>query len=248
MSTSRKTTALALAGGVALASVAYGIGSQSADGSAGAAASNRGANTAPAGFIGRGGPGRGGGFGLDALAEDLGVSASALRTALEDVRGDLPQPEDRKADMAAALATALGVSTEKVTAALEGLHDDRHAGLAAALAQELGLGAAKVEAAIEKVHEDRDGRRGRRADAAALAKELGVTRAKLRAAFGAIRDEMGPRDRDHGERHAELAAELAAALDLDEAKVEAALEQLREDHEAEHAKVTRPSPPRSRSG
>ena len=88
------------------------------------------------------------------LADRLGVSESALKEALDELRptGDL------KADLAPFLADALGKSQAEVQTALEGLrgdHDERHKAMrdefAAALAKELGLAEDKVAAALDKV-------------------------------------------------------------------------------------------------
>jgi hypothetical protein len=156
-----KMTALALTGAVAVGSGAYALGSQADDGSA-QAARGSGAQQAAAGFAG--GPGRGHGFfDLDETAEALGVEASALRQALEDLREEAPDHDDMRQELATALAGKLGVEASKVQEALEALHPapgDRHADFAAALAKELGMAATKVESALEKVHERGSARRG----------------------------------------------------------------------------------------
>ena len=143
----KQTVALALTGAVALASGAYALGSQS-DGAAVAS----GEDERPALIHHRGGPG----FGLDRLADRLGVDAAKLRDALADVRGDLPGPREVRADFAEELADELGTTQAKVEAALERIrakHEDRFEqrrdALAAALAKRLKLDAAKVEEALE---------------------------------------------------------------------------------------------------
>jgi hypothetical protein len=140
----KQKTAVVLAGAVALASGAYALGSQT-DGSA-VAAGDR-----PAHF--RGGPP---GFGLDRLADRLGVDEGDLREALEDVRGDLKGPGKLRSDFAEELADELGTTQAKVEAALERIrkrhaeeHDERRDALAEALAKRLNLDAAKVKEALE---------------------------------------------------------------------------------------------------
>jgi hypothetical protein len=94
--------AAALAGGVGI-----GVASPGGD-----PASSRAAAVArPAG-----GPGR---MDVSALAERLGVSQARLEAALRAAR-ESGDPGDRDA-MAAALASALGLSSEKVSEALESL-------------------------------------------------------------------------------------------------------------------------------
>jgi hypothetical protein len=142
----KKTAALALTGAVALASGAYALGSQS-DGSA--VASGEGDRPA---LAHRGGPG----FGLDRLADRLGVDEDKLRDALEDVRGDLPAPRERRDAFAKELADELGTTQAKVEAALERIrakHEDefeqRRDALAEAIAKRLNLDAAKGKEALE---------------------------------------------------------------------------------------------------
>ena len=241
--TRRKTTVVAVAGAVALASGAYALGSQTGDGSAEAARTARGEVAFGHGF----GPGRPGDPGLrpgfDALADRLGVDEDELRKAIEDIASA------RKDDLAQRLAEALGVERAKVEQALENARPDRPhmrrpERFAAALAKELGLSTEKVQNALEK----RRGRPGGPADLAAdlgvserklkeafhamfgrlrpprppfgdLAKELGVTQAQLDAAFEKLR---GQKD----ELRDEFAKQLADRLGLDEAKVQDALDAL----------------------
>jgi len=148
----KQTTALALTGAVALASGAYALGSQS-DGSAVAA----GDDARPA-FAHRGGPGPGpgAGFGLERLADRLGVEASDLREALEDVRGTIAPPADRRDAFAKELAAELNTTQAKVEAALERVREKHEAefekrrdAMAEALAKRLNLDAAKVKEALE---------------------------------------------------------------------------------------------------
>jgi DNA-binding MarR family transcriptional regulator len=247
MTRGKRTTAFALAGAVALASGAYALGSQAGDGSAAAAkTTNAPGYGPPPGARGHEGPGEH----LDALADRLGVKPADLRAALEDIakahRADFAQKladalgidrakvdaafaklrangpdhaagHDRRHDFAQDLADALNLSVDKVQAALDKQRD--HRGDPAALAKELGVSAAQLRQAFAKVFRDhRPGGPGRppgpREDA--LAKALGVTPAKLRAAFDKLRSELG-KERDA------FAQELADRLNIDVAKVKAAL-------------------------
>ena len=133
--------AAVLAGSVALASAAYGVGTQVDDGSA----------TAASGASADGRADRGERFG--GLARRLGVSEAKLRAALTDLRGDLA--ERRRADFAAELAKELDKETSEVRAALRRIraaHEKEHAArrdeFAKKLADKLGISEAKVKAAL----------------------------------------------------------------------------------------------------
>jgi hypothetical protein len=150
----RRTTIAALAGGAALASAGFAIGSQD-DGSATAATDRSGAAVRPAdrlagpgpgpGFIHRagrpGGPHR---MGLGSLADRLGVSQAKLHDALDDLRpkGD---PGD---EMTAALAKELGISAERLREAFDAVHERRHDEFARQLAEKLGVSVDKVKDAL----------------------------------------------------------------------------------------------------
>ena len=105
-----KATAVVMAGAVALSSAAYGIGTQAGGGTAAAENGNRAAAVDC-------GPGMR--FGFRGLAEELGVDAAELRAALEDFRQQ--NEGDHRDAFAAALADALGKSTEDVQQALESM-------------------------------------------------------------------------------------------------------------------------------
>jgi Clp amino terminal domain, pathogenicity island component len=237
MASRRKTIGAALGGAAALSFGGYALGSQAGDGLAtGASSGERGGERAP------GPPGFG--RGLDDLAERLGVETDALEQALEDMREEHGERRgDPREDLAAGLAEKLGMPEDDVSAALDKLHDGRHAALASALADELGLEADDVEAALDKAlpklprgapdGPPARGREGgphaRRAPLRRLARELGVSNAQLRDAFMAIRPDRSERD-----RFGPGAAELAEALGRSEEDVQAALDEVREQHEAEH--------------
>ena len=151
----KQKTAAVLAGAVALASGAYALGSQ-ADGSA-EAAGDRPVHFRGGPYGGPGGPGGPAGFGLDRLADRLGVEESELREALEDVRGELKGPRELRGHFAADLAKELGTTEAKVEAALERIREkhesemeDRRDALAEALAKRLNLDASKVKEALEE--------------------------------------------------------------------------------------------------
>jgi transcriptional regulator with XRE-family HTH domain len=125
------------------------------------------------------------------------------------------------------LADRLGVSADKLEAALEDIRgdrsapDDHHAELAADLAAELGVAADRVTAALEKLR----GEHGRHHEelTGELADKLGVDPAKLRAAFEKLHGEL----RHRGPRAA--AAALARELGIDAANVRSAFRALRDE-------------------
>jgi AraC-like DNA-binding protein len=213
MTRRKQTTALALAGAIALASGAYALGTQADDGSAVAD------NGRAAGYGHGFGPGRVGGNGLrpgfDDLADRLGVDEAALRSALEDIANE------RKDDFAQRLADALKIDRAKVEQALEDMRPERPRvrppqAFAAALAKELGVSTAKVRAALEK-------RRGHAGDPGDLAADLGVSEQELREAFHAVFGKLRPPHRRFGD--------LANELGVTQAQLDAALDELKAQHE-----------------
>jgi hypothetical protein len=234
MTRGKRTTVLALAGAVVLATGAYALGSQAGDGSAAAAKSGAQSGTPYGPALGYGPPpGRHfGGIapGLDRLATRLGVSQDALRAALQDLRPDRPAG---RPGIAQELADALGIDVAKVKAAFDKLAPRRREAhkrdFAADLAKRLGLSTAKVEQAL-RAQRDRSG------GPAALAKALGVTTEKLRQAFAQLWKDHGPpgaRARDHGPPTAALANELGVT----QAQLQAAFEKVRAAHEDDFAKI-----------
>jgi hypothetical protein len=117
MRTSKAAIAAVLAGAVALASAAYGIGTQSGGGNAAAGEDSAARDRAdgPRWEI-RDGPGVAF-FGFGDLADELGVNADELRDALEDFHRE--RGGELRDDFAAALADALGKPVDDVEAALE---------------------------------------------------------------------------------------------------------------------------------
>ena len=192
---------MALAGSVAVAFGAYGLGSQIGGGTSGAATAT-GAAFHPVRPMG--GPGGPDGAGLQDLATRLGVSQDKLRAALDAIGKSDPQAGgDPRTVLEKALADGLNVPQSKVAAALDKLmakHDAAEAGcrtaFEATLAKGLGIDAAKVKAAFDKLRPDRAGARHARplgpgagpgGFLSTLAKELGVDQSKLRAALEKVR-------------------------------------------------------------
>ena len=158
-------------------------------------------------------------------------------------------------------AKKLGVSQDKLLAALKNLRDDRKGkvddlrdAFAAALAKQLGIPESKVESALDKRAGDRqggrklkrDGRRGDMHDAFAkqLATKLNITEAKVRAAAQSLRPGPGPRpggpgkpgfDR-RGARDEKLGA-LAKDLGVSQAKLKTSLKAIRDDLKASRDKA-----------
>jgi hypothetical protein len=226
MRTPRKTTAILLVGGVALASAGYAIGTQAGGGSAAAGDSSDDAR--------RFGPGEP----FDDLADALGVDAGELRDALADF-GSRHRTE-RKDTFAAALADALGKSTEEVERALEERHEAARSAFARRLAAALDLEPADVEAALEKVMDGAtpDRMDGPRDFVDDLAGELGVSADRLEDALREVRppgrrgDCPGP-----GLVEPDLRG-LAAALDVTQAKLREALREMWDERRTHRADVS----------
>lgn len=202
-----------LTGAVAVASAAYGLGSQADDGAA----------VARGGESRTGGPPifmeRGPGPGFQKLAKTLGVDADELAKALRDFH---EQGESARRDgFATALAEALGIPADRVTAAFEEIHKRHEARFAAKLAESLGVDADEVQAALDKVMDQTP----RPPDelAQALADELGVDAADVRKALFEVRP-----DRGHRHRHPAMPLrQLASALDVSRAELRTALREVR---------------------
>jgi DNA-binding MarR family transcriptional regulator len=222
MTRGKQTTALALAGAVALASGAYALGTQVDDGNA-AAAKTPNAAPAFAGGPGRPGFGHHGGPRFDGLADKLGVSEAKLRAALTEIA------TEHRTDFAQRIADALKIDRAKVEAAFDKLRPKRPErrprapeAFAAALAKELGLTTAKVQAALEK-------HRNNPTSPSDLAQELGVTEQQLHDAFHAVMGKIRPHG--PGDRDRPGLANLAKQLGVTNAQLEAAFEKLRAQHE-----------------
>jgi hypothetical protein len=114
MRTPKAATAAILAGAVALASAAYGIGTQTGDGTASAARDDSRQGDRFERF--RGGP-PGIALGFGGLADELGVGEDELQSALEDFREQ--KAGDGRDAFATALAEALGKPVDEVRSALD---------------------------------------------------------------------------------------------------------------------------------
>jgi biotin operon repressor len=212
MRSPRNPTIIVVGGALAIASVAYGLGTQADDGTAVAdnAASASKSRDGGARFFMRGVP-----PGFDDLAYRLGVEADELRDALRDFHDQ--EHADRRAEMSTKLAEALGISQEKVEQALGALDK-------------------RMEARRERFMKDAppppDGgpHRGVRhlrpfLPLRQLAGELDVTRAELRKALRELRPDR-PSSRDFEAHQQELAEFLADRFDVHVDKVTDALGEL----------------------
>jgi transcriptional regulator with XRE-family HTH domain len=250
MKTRTKQLAILLLAGVVLSSGAYALGSQSANGGALASDANAAAATgsSAANVADRQGPRTVRGlrrgardFGLDALAQKLGVSTTALRDALQAIR-QAKTPEQRRAEAIQGLATALGKPVDQVTGAVNSVLPDRGTGrrfrddFAQSLATALGVDVAKVRAGLDKARQDlRSGRgngdrRGFRVFGDTLVNDVaaatGVDAAKVRSALQSLRPHLGDR-RDPGARHDDVRQKLATALGVSTDALDAAVAKVR---------------------
>jgi hypothetical protein len=208
MKSSKAATAAVLAGAVALASAAYGIGTQTGDGNAEAARDG----ATEVAVEGRVGPGQAFFMRFDGLADELGVDADQLEDAMRDFH------EQNEGDMrdafATALADALGKPADEVKAALGevGPGEGRRPGCAPhvslrRLAAELDVTRSElrkalretragVESSFEQRHEDL---------VTFLADRLGISKEKVEQALPEPPDRPrfapgGPPPLGHGER------------------------------------------------
>jgi transcriptional regulator with XRE-family HTH domain len=217
MRTPRRTTIIVVGGALAVASVSYGLGSQADDGTAvagGSQSADAGGNDGPPRFLAAGQP-----PGFGELADTLGVDADELEQALRDFHES--ERGDRRDELAASLAKALGISADKVTAAFEQLHQRHEARFAARLADALGVDKDRVQAALDKLRDETP--RPPDEFTQALADELGVDVADVRRALFGSRP-----DRGRGHRHHAMPLrQLASALDVSRAELRKALRELR---------------------
>jgi transcriptional regulator with XRE-family HTH domain len=218
MHSRRKSTIIVVGGALAVASVGYGLGTQADDGTAvadrGQSTSEENRNGGPPAFAPGGQP-----PGFQSLADKLGVDADELGQALRDFRQS--EEGNRRDDFAAALAKALGISADKVTAAFDKLHAKHEARFATRLADALNVDADKVQAALDKLMNGTP----RPPDelAQALADELGVDVSEVRRALFESRPDRGGRER----HHAMPLRQLATALGVTRADLRKALSEMR---------------------
>jgi hypothetical protein len=253
MNTRTKKLATLLTVGVVLSLGAYALGSQAGDGGALASGSNAsasGSSSSGSGSAGatvvsdNRGPGRAGfrrgGFGLDNLASKLGVSETALENALKAIR-DAKTPEQRRAELTQAFATALGKTPDQVTAALKSVLPDRpnrdkvRGQFAADLAKALGVDTGKVQAGLDKARQDLQGqgRRFRRGNIDTVVNDIasatGVDAAKVRSALQSLRPNRADRRdrRDRRDRGDDIRQKLATALGVTTDQLDAAFDKVR---------------------
>jgi transcriptional regulator with XRE-family HTH domain len=162
------------------------------------------------------------------LADEVGISADKVESALQAQRPDRRDRADHHTAIAAALAKELNLEAADVRAALEKVHPRPGArrtrrplrSMESALAKELGVSTARLREAFRSIKPEV--RRGPFAgDLAALAQAMGVETAKLEAAFEKLRAEH---EAEHEQRRAAFAKALADKLGLAQGKVEDALE------------------------
>jgi hypothetical protein len=222
----RRTTVIVVGGALAIASVGYGLGSQAGDGTAVADNTTTEQDGGPAE---RGAP-----PGLGALAGKLGVDSGRLATAMRAYHERTES--NRRDDFTAKLANALGVSTDRVRSAFDGLQQKRESRFATRLADALGMDAGRVKAALDNLRDDgarphdgppSPGEPHSPGDfAQKLADELGVDASDVDAALMKIHPFHGPGRPGH--RHDAMPLrQLAHALGVSRADLRHAFSQLR---------------------
>jgi hypothetical protein len=200
MPTQRRTSIIVVGGALAVASVAYGLGTQAGDGTA--VADNGQEGERGMGIAFRGGPD----CGAAGLADRLGVDEQKLEDALRDYRES--HAGDVKMSFPSDLADALGISEDKVQAALDKLHGQRERRFERRFEERGALPKPPGGPPAISFHFGLPLRE--------LASELGVTRSELRAALR----EVGQNGADRMRRESrDLAEFLADRLDLDVDKV-----------------------------
>lgn len=178
MKNQKAATAAVLAGAVALASAAYGIGTQSGDGTAEAARDGQG-RVEPKLFMR-----------FDGLADELGVEADELEDAMRDFHEQ--QRGEIRDSFASALAEALGKPVDEVRAALDeiGPGEGKRPGCAPhvslrRLAAELGVTRGELREALREARAGVDAPfEDHRDDLATfLADRLGISKEKVEEAL-----------------------------------------------------------------
>jgi biotin operon repressor len=234
----RRTSIIVVGGALAIASVGYGLGTQAGDGNAVADSAtldggSQERHLGPGPAFERGAP-----PGFSALATELGVDADKLAQAMRDFHES--QEGDRRDEFTNKLAKALGISSDKVKSALDGLQQRREDRFAGRLADALGVDADKVKAALAKLKDNGPVPFGDFAQK--LADELNLDVSDVRAALIKVRPFHEER---RGGRHHDDAAplrQLATALGVSRADLRAAFRQLQrgaengwEEHQKELA-------------
>jgi hypothetical protein len=177
-SSKKAATAAVLAGAVALASAAYGIGTQAGDGTAEAARDGQ-PRAEPRIFMR-----------FDGLADELGVDADALEDAMRDFHEQ--EAGELRDSFASALAEALGKPVDEVRAALDevGPGEGGRPGCAPhvslrRLAAELDVTRGELREALRETRAGADSSFEQRHEdlVAFLAERLGVSREKVEEAL-----------------------------------------------------------------
>jgi hypothetical protein len=218
MQRQRRTTVIVVGGALAIASVGYGLGTQSGDGTA---IADNAADTSTDRADRFGGPGfeRRVPPGFAALAHKLSVGQTALARALRDFHEQ--HEADEHDQFASDLADALGISKAKVQAALEKLHQRRDERFDR---REPPRDMPRDAPPPGMPRPPHDGMRHFGAPLRGLARELGVTRGELRQALRELGKGAAGRFEEHQK---ELAQFLADRFNLDASKVADALDALR---------------------
>lgn len=215
---------IVVGGALAIASAAYGLGTQAGDGTAVAENSRNGERGARV-MVECAGP-----CGFSGLADELGVDESELEEALREFRAD--REGDLRADFAGDLADALGISADKVRGALDELDRRRADRFEKRFERHAQPGEPPASRGGVRFHFGMPLRE--------LASELGVTRSELRKALRELAREAGDRAEAHRN---ELAEFLADRFGLDVNEVRDALPALAPPLRSAHLPGLRHHPP-----
>jgi hypothetical protein len=204
MQRNRRTSIIVVGGALAVASIGYGLGTQADDGTAVAGGGDR--ATARGLAFEHGPPG------FSNLADTLGVDADKLEDALREFHEQ--EHSEGRDEFATKLAGALDLPVERISAALEKVHD-------------------RLELRFERHGEPGEVRPAERPrirhawfPLRRLAAELDVTRTELRRALTDVRPDRADIDDRFEQHQRELAEFLAERLDLDVDEVTDALDDL----------------------
>jgi hypothetical protein len=216
MRTQRRTSIIVVGGTLAVASVAYGLGTQAGDGTA-VAGGEDGRDARGDTLMERCAPPD-----FDGLSERLGVDEAELREALDDFHAQ--RRGEHRAELATALAEALDKPADEVEDALERIESR----LKERFQRFRSRGDLPPPPPIRMAMPLRG-----------LASELDVSRAELREALREIRLEPNEFER-HDE---ELASFLADRFDLDVDRVSDALAEMRPPLSSPHRRGLPDHPP-----
>ena len=165
-----------------------------------------------------------------AFAIGTQVNGQAVAGGLMSAAGERSMDRGGRGPDVSALATKLGVSIERLQAALEktrpALPQDggrRGGDKAAALAKELSVSTERVEQAMRTAFERGSGRPDEAAFAKSLASSLKLDEAKVRSALAKARS---AHEAEHAAQRKQMSAALAKELGISADKVEAAFASL----------------------